>query len=209
MKSLISTITIILAAFVSLGCSAGINNHQSIYHLQRISPEQPAPIVNVEINSNSKLTKPFEFKWSITNVGTEPIYIYSSLLKSSNFAEVVINPDSRSIEVRFLSLQPSPVTPYYFPSTEFIQIAPGQSQEGTFSSRAPTEKIVSYQSNGGKVSEMKITAGTWIMDILVAYGYEIESIKKPQNEGGHPINTIVKWQKIAYSNKVNVEFYKS
>jgi len=106
------------------------------------------------------------------------------------------------IEIRFSRLQPMAVGVNSFPQPEFMQIAPGEAKEGRFESARPV-------GQGTKT----IKPGKWRVRILVAYGYEIESVKNALAQSltrgeEHPINPIVRWQKISYSAPVSMIFEK-
>jgi hypothetical protein len=168
--------------------------------------QQIAPSVQLTINPTLKLAVPLEFRWRVSNSGTQPIYIYSSLLKETFGADVEINPETKSIEVRFSRLQPIPVEPYYFPAAQFIKIDPGKTEEGTYTSHGPSKGLITYRSNGTRVAELRLAPGVWEIRFLVAYGYEIDSLKQASKTNEHPINPVVRWQRIAYSNTDRIVF---
>jgi len=162
--------------------------------------EQLAPTVQLIINSTLKLGAPLELRWRLSNPGTQPIYVYSSLLRETFGADVEINPEIKSIEVRFTRLEPLAIAPNYFPEVQFIKIDPGKTEEGTHTSHGPSKGLITYRSNGSRMAELRLSPGEWAIRILIAYGYEIESFKQGSRSNEHPINPVVRWQRIAYSN---------
>lgn len=175
-----------------------------------IAAEAIQPKIQISLSPTLRLGKPLKMQWKIINQGPTPLYVYSSLLQQPNtdFAEVGIDTKSKTIEIRFLSLRTMEVGPNYFPKTEFMRIDPGQSKEGRFVSRYSLEKLIDDQLSSSRPSTESIV-GTWTVRSLVAYGNEVASVEKilasrAASGTDHPINPVVAWQRVAYSNSVNV-----
>jgi hypothetical protein len=198
---------IILVCFTLVAWACGMKPTDTPNAVSSPTPnEQVAPAVQLIINPALKLGAPLEFRWRISNPGTQPIYIYSSLLKETFGADVEINPEIKSIEVRFSRLEPLAIAPNYFPAAQFIKIDPGKSEEGTYTSHGPSKGLITYRSNGSRVAELRLAPGEWDIRFLIAYGYEIESLKQSSKPNEHPINPVVRWQRIAYSNPERIVF---
>ena len=63
-----------------------------------------------------------------------------------------------------------------------------------------------------RIVTARLTAGSWKMRSLIAYGDEIGSVqndlKNLYPHGiGHPLAAITKWQKVAYSQTVSVTLH--
>lgn len=202
-----------LLVLMSLACDNRAHDGRTRAQSERPEQEDRPPLLEIEITPTRKLDKPLEFQWKITNRSEKPVYFYSTLLQKPNtyFAEIDIDGERKMIEVRFTSLEPVEVAPNYFPKTEFTRVDVGQSQDGSFVSHDPIERLASYSAIGKKTEVQKITAGAWTIRSLLAYGYEVESVKdaaaKSVSHGTeHPINPVVQWQKVVYSNLINVTF---
>lgn len=199
--SLISVITFL--SLIGFACGHRTGEQQASVQPQHPTEQDPSLVVQIEVNPNNKLGKPLELRWKLSNAGVKPIYVYSTLLRWAAGAEVEIDAEQRTIEVRFLRLQPISGGVNFFPEAEFVQVEPKGVREGRFNTFEPI----------GEESVERITPGDWRIRALIAYGYEIESVKKALAESlvhgeEHPINPIVKWQKIAYSDPVNVSFQR-
>src|SRR5437773_11866785 len=110
---------IILVSFTFVAWACGMKPTDTPIAVSSPTPnEQGPPDVQLIINPALKLGAPLEFRWLISNPGTQPIYIYSSLLKETFGADVEISPEIKSIEVRFSRLEPLPVAPNYFPEAQ-------------------------------------------------------------------------------------------
>lgn len=165
------------------------------------------PTLQITIESPVKLKNRLKLHWKLLNNGTKPIYVYSSLLQRSSFVEINVDEDKKAIEVRFLRLKLLELTPLSFPETTFKRLDAGEPIEGYFISDTPVEQLVEWKLvDSDPVKEKiksRVTPGTWTVRCLIAYGYEIESVQNDQ-EKGHPIDPVVKWQKVAYSERVDV-----
>jgi len=208
MKTLMSIVGLI--ALIGLGCSRQASEQAASGQSRPVAEAMP-PLLQISVSPVLRLRKPFEMKWKILNAGAQPVYIYSSLLRQPNtyFAEVWIDIERKMIEVRFLRLRTFAVGPNYFPETKFLRIDPGQSEEGQFVSYYSLEKLIKGQSSGRPTIKREVLSGTWTVRSLVAYGYEIASVEKAaarlRSSGTeHPINPVVEWQRVAYSEAVNI-----
>ena len=198
---------IILVSFTFMAWACGMKPTDTPIAVSSPTPnKQVAPAVQLIINPALKLDVPLEFRWRISNPGTQPIYIYSSLLKETFGADVQINPEIKSIEVRFSRLESLTVAPNYFPAAQFIKIDPGKTEEGTYTSNGPSKGLITYRSNGSRVADLRLVPGAWDIRFLIAYGYEIDSLKQSSKPNEHPINPVVRWQRIAYSNPERIVF---
>lgn len=179
---------------------------------QSVTEDTP-PLVQIEIPQPAKLGKPLQLHWRITNNAKRPVFIYSTLLHNEYFVEFNASLEQKTIEVRFLRLRPwgDRPPPYYFPETEFARIDPGKSIEGRLVSKESFRVVVRDRSVGLKAEKELITPGIWTIQVLVAYGYEIESVQQRIDassslKDSHPADPVVKWQKVARSKAVTGSF---
>jgi hypothetical protein len=204
-----------LASFCSLaiGCSNNVtesrqNKNESLTaNAQvKIKSELVDPVVELYLAYETKLNQPLKIHWKITNPNVTPIYIYTSLLqeKNSGSVEMKINKAIKTIDLHFTRLAKLNLEPNYFPKTEFTKIEAGKSLEGDFKSQLNLFEEIKRQN----VSKEKLKAfiGEWNIKGLVAFGEEVDSIQKviAESKGGHPVDAIVDWQKIATSASVKV-----
>jgi hypothetical protein len=175
--------------------------------------QEEAPLLEIAVSPIRRLDDPLELGWKITNRAGKVLYVYSTLLQKSNsdFVEINIDAQRKIIEIRFTSLEQLEVAPNYFPNTEFARVDPQRSLEGSFRSNHPIRQLVSYRAAGKGIKGDKITAGAWKIRSLVAYGFEMQSVENASAKSiargtEHPINPIVRWQRIAYSEFVSVTF---
>ena len=201
---------IILASFacVSLGINlvSGDPTNNTHSTASRISV---APIVQIEGVSTLAQNKRLTLRCNISNPGTEQLYIYSALFEEPHFSEVVIDPQQHSIEVRFSRLETSTLLPYYFPHATFREISPNSSTAFQITLDSSMKQLRTYGIVDGKSKEERITPGRWTLRIMIGYGDEVSTVKRavasdPRGTQ-HPINEVVKWQKIAYSNPISVD----
>jgi hypothetical protein len=165
-----------------------------------------APIVEIKVDQEIKLSKPLNIHWRISNPNDEAIYIYSSLLKNPAVANILLDTKEKTVEIQFTQLNLISVAPYSFPSTEFIKIESKKSSEGEFVGNKPIGQKDYFDSKETGVKLQQITEGKWQSRVAVAYGSEIDNVEELSEE--HPINPIVRWQKIAYSEPVIISFRK-
>lgn len=171
------------------------------------------PVVEITLDPASRIDRPLVIHWKIINNGPGAIYIYSTPIERPFSANLFIDPPRQIIEVRWLQLQPIPVGINDFPEAKFLEIGPRASRGGVFKSYVAVKNLVTYKSADSTIREERVAPGSWKIQLLVAYGNEIDSVKKDLAESlrrgtEHPINPIVRWQKVAYSEPVSVTFQK-
>jgi hypothetical protein len=179
------------------------------------SQESKAPTVQIEVDPVVKLDEPLTVRWKIINTRAEPIYIYSTFLQSTGtVAEVDFDVVRKMVELRFSVLEPLPFFVNAFPDAKFMEIGANESREGTFTSKSSIKEGKSFGVVNQQPDVESLTNGTWQARIAVAYGYEIKSVEKAvavwgaSEDDPHPINPIVRWQKVAYSEPVGLTFRK-
>ena len=172
--------------------------------------ETTPPTLELSASSENNLSEPLKIHWKITNSNQKPIFVYSTLLDKSNFAfaELKIDVSQKLFEILFTSLSKGIVEPNYFPKTVFAEIGAGKSLEGDFNTRFDVLKEINLAKDASKKADLKDSAGQWNVTALIAYGDEIESVQKTigDTKGGHPIDPIVEWQKIATSKPITIVF---
>lgn len=170
------------------------------------------PLVLIEGVSTFSQDRPLAFRCKIRNPGSKPLYVYSALLQSPQFAEVVLDRTQKLIEVRFSRLQPSPIVPYYFPPAAFRKITANDPANFDVTFNTSLKELRGYEIINGTSREARVAPGTWTVRILIGYGYDVSDVKLalPSNAAGeqHPINAIVKWQKVVLSNSVTINVMK-
>lgn len=170
------------------------------------------PTLELSASQTASLNKPFKIHWKVENLSRKPIFIYSTLLDESNstFAELKINKLQKSLEIDFTRLSKLALEPNYFPKTKFSKVEPGKSLEGDFNTRTNLlqEMTSAIAEDNSAKSGRKGFAGQWKISASIAYGDEIESVQRSidNTKGGHPINPIVEWQKLASSKAIEVTF---
>ena len=127
--------------------------------------------------------------WRVTNVGTRPVYVYSTFLNgpAAGFEE-----NSQRVLNLHTSLKgkvDAGVNSY--PEAKFTGLSPGESIHGTLQDRTLCSELP------------KPRAKALVMD--VAYGYEVEGVKaallrSSNDPNRHPANPIVDWRELAKSN---------
>jgi hypothetical protein len=167
------------------------------------------PTVKIDIDPIVKLNRPLNVRWQITNSGEKPIYIYSTPLKDTASADIQIDTEQKLIQIRWLRLQPIPVGIYTFPEAEFMQLAAKEFRGGVFISHTSLDSLIKNKISGNVMNKGAAIEGVWRFQLLIAYGYEIESVKKAIEESDrkgdeHPINPVVRWQQVAYSEPIEV-----
>ncbi len=163
--------------------------------------------------STSRLREPLKFDWEIKNEGAVPIYVYSTMLEGSNMrlAEPHIDREQKTMDIYFLYLAQLRESVYNFPKASFKLLNAGQAMAGTFVSNKSARQLNEYVLSNNKLDRIKLTPDTWKVRYAIAYGYEIESVnaqlEKLYSQGiEHPINPVVRWQKVTYSNPLEVSF---
>ena len=210
-----SIILSFLCFFGIVGCQT-LNDEKQEQTYSEITNKSPvivekAPIVEIEIDQNIKLSKSLNIHWRIENPNDAPIYIYSALLKYPAAADILLDTKEKVIEIRFTLLNPLSKSPNDFPAAEFIRIDSKKSFEGEFVENKPIGQKNYYNSKDTGVRLQQITEGKWQISIVVAYGSEIDTVQKDLAElvkkgEKHPINSIIRWQKIAYSEPAIITF---
>jgi hypothetical protein len=213
MYSKLEKLFLVIIALVITGFACGRPQPQLSSMPEPSTKFDLVPEVRITLSPLIRVDQPLVFHWKIVNNGPHPIYIYSTLLEHPFSADLFIDSAQHVIEVRWLQLQPIPVGVYAFPEASFLEVSSGESREGDFMSDVPTKELVTYKAVESTIEKQKITPGNWKIQVLVAYGNEIDSVKKDIADSlrrgkEHPINPIVRWQKIVYSEPVNVTFEK-
>jgi hypothetical protein len=201
----------ILASASDLAC---VNSPQTPYEPIR-SPNRISSsiLIWLDLPSTTKRADKLRFRWKITNNSQNPVYVYSSLLKRPFFVETISDPVARTIEVRFTRIDPITPGVNYFPAADFEEIDPEQSWGGDYVSESSIYQSVSLAADEANPNPNRILNGEWRIRIAIGYGDEINSVQKEvtANEASgneHPINPIVKWQKIQYSEYQRIVFAK-
>lgn len=205
-----------LALIVSV-LLTGLTCHRQLANMQptQLVQDGKPPNVRIEVGPAVKLKRRLVMHWTISNVGTNPIYVYSTFLQHQwripAFSYTDLDPEQRLIDVRFTQLKPLPGGVNSFPDAEFMEIGPQESREGDFATNVPVGQETFYSPSGEGMKAQKLTSGPWTLRIVIAYGYEIRSVNQMLAESlaigkEHPINPIVRWQKLAYSEPIKVMF---
>ena len=177
------------------------------------SEQEPAPTIRIQVDQAFRVGGPLKFDFQISNSGNRPVYVLSTLMEPQNngLTELAIDTKNKMLGVGFLrSIEAVGFPPYSFPSLQFKQIAPGSTLEGKFVSNAPISALRDYKLVGTKLDEIRITPGLWKVRTGIAYGYDVElvrqAVKKSLNAGQeHPINAVVRWQRVEYSLPVMID----
>lgn len=200
-----------ILAFVFLVVLAGV--------LAIVGNNAQPPIFEMDISSPQKLSEPLRIRWKIQNRANGPICIYSTFLREN--AVIKIDPKEKIIEIRFTGLETYNFHPYYFPATTLAQVDKGESIEGEFTTTLAARDIQddseAPSTDSGKEEELevlgsRIVPGTWKVRSLLGFGKgDFETISKKLKDmqdgsGLHPINSIVRWQTVVYSNSISVSF---
>lgn len=209
------TILIIFITLPNFFCNEANKQRQAINNQETVAVEgvkQISPQVEVDILSYLELNKPLMFNLRIKNGGNETIYFYSALLNNPKFLNIYVNSEKKIIEVRFTRFHTFQNSPNYFPDAEFIKVEPNEVYKREFTTEVPFKERDYYDSDTG-AKWQQLESGTWKMRVAIAYSYEIESVQKKIAEVNsigkeHPINPIVEWQKIAYSNYESIAVQK-
>jgi hypothetical protein len=204
----------VFVCLFSLACFAGGRQPSPQTPKPDASPtaaEEPSLKVTLKSISTSRLSEPLKFDWEIKNEGAVPVYVYSTLLEDSNMrlAQPHIDSEQKTMDVYFLHLTPLRESTYNFPKASFKLLNAGQAMAGTFVSNKPAQMFDEYVLPNNKLARISLTPGAWKVRYAIAYGYEIDSVnaqlEKLYGQGSeHPINPVVRWQKVAYSNSLEV-----
>ena len=170
------------------------------------------PVIQIEGASRFGQNQPLAFRFTISNSGSEPLYIYSTLLQNPQFTEIVIEPKQKAIEVRFSRVQTSPLIPYYFPPAVFSEITTNHPASFPVAFNRSIKELIGFETSNGTSKEARITPGRWTLRIMIGYGDDVSAVKlalaSDTTGKEHPINEIVKWQRVAFSNSISIEVTK-
>ena len=209
----IKTLLLIPVLASSFSCSQQTQQQKVAAQQASQSRQNGAPAVQIEVNPIVKISEPLHFQWRITNASNKPIYIYSTFLQSNaTVLELSVDDKPRMLELRFTLLEPLPFFVNNFPDAKFMEIGAHETREGQFTSTHPLREPKSFAAMSQPLNIGSVRAGTWQLRVLMAYGQEVESVKRALANWGtskddpHPINPIVRWQKVAYSQPVSVVF---
>lgn len=207
MRSLIILSLSCLSVLASvIGCSRANSSH-NLSDDDKLSLSNPiTSLITVWINPPLSLRRSDKLRlhWKITNKNHHPVYVYSSLLKQPPFVEIAVDASSRTIEIRFTRI--TSITPgvNYFPAADFEEIGTEQSWKGDYVGADAISSDLLSGPDKNRQDSSPILTGEWRIRAAIAYGDEIDSvqsaIKKSEANGDeHPINPVVNWQKIQYS----------
>ncbi len=196
-----SMIVLILFLFGGLSCyeNPEVNHSNGQIFSENETMQQSGPDILLEIEREIFLDKPLKFKWLIRNPGPRKLFVYSSLLESPGSALIVVNSKKKLIDIQFTDTQPSGIIPYDFPETRTIVLDRDENYSGDYSSKELLRNRL-LLSNDGQIGQESLTRGEWKIRILVAYGENDKGLRtKDDQNDEHPINQVVRWQKLAYS----------
>jgi hypothetical protein len=206
-------VCLIVIGVFGLACLAGSQSPRQTAMPDKTPPAATGlpPTVTLKSIFTGTLKEPLKFKWEIKNESAVPVYIYSTLFESLNagLGEMHINKEQGTIELYFLYREPLRHSIYNFPRATFKLLNPGQAMAGTFISTKPAGQLDEYVLSDSRLDRIQLTPGYWKVRCAVAYGREIESVnaqlKTLYSQGTeHPINPVVRWQKVAYSNPLEI-----
>jgi hypothetical protein len=200
------TYTVIIFVFLGSACNLSRKTDQTEPKLK--SPiNANEPTLEINVGRILDLRKPLALQWKITNYDAMPIYLFSTLLQKTGneYAEIILDSDHRIITICFTRLSSIALVPNYFPKPGFSKIESGKSQEGSYESTQSVGEM--FRANN--VKWLNNMSEGWSVRSLIAYGYEAETVEETVDQSiargiVHPINPVVEWQKIVYSNSVNV-----
>jgi len=74
-------------------------------------------------------------------------------------------------------------------------------------SDGPIKQLIDCKVAGANLNEIRIEPGVWKVRASIAYGYELQPVEKAVKETlnagqEHPINAVVRWQRVEYSDPV-------
>lgn len=204
-----------LSSVLGLACSWQTQERNATAQQESQTQESKAPTVQIEVAPIVKLDEPLTVRWKIINTSAKPIYIYSTFLQSTGtVAEVDFDAARMMVELRFSVLEPLQFFVNAFPDAKFMEIGSNESREGTFTSNSSIKEGKFFGAVNHQPDVKSLTNRTWQARIAVAYGYEIKFVEKAiaawgaSEDDPHPINPIIRWQKIAYSEPVGLTFRK-
>lgn len=180
-----------IAAPLLLGSLLGLF---AIAHLNAWGEESAAPL---KITVTEALVTPdgvLHCKWKIRNDGKEMLHVYAPYLHGSA-NDMIDGLNAKTAVVRTTWLKEVPIYPmYYFPKLEFMDLLPGAEVTGALERRPQSKQETSH------LREMKLVVG---------YGTDTEKLNSDIQELLNKAvefqsNALVRWQKLAYSEPVNV-----
>lgn len=204
---------ILLVTFVSFGLATVDFSARRLDDRTAVHTNTSAvPIIQIETAPKLAQSQPLAFNCRISNSGSEPLFIYSSLLQNPRFTEILIDRKQKLIELKFTQLEASPLVPYYFPAAAFREMPANKPENFSVASTSAIKDLRGYELINGTSREARITAGRWQLKIMIGYGNDVSAVKialASDTEGKeHPINEIVKWQKVAFSNSITINVTK-
>jgi hypothetical protein len=210
--SLISLWICLFLAITDSGCKNSLGDLKNNIETSNQSVVPGSISVSIEVTRSIRLSDPLQVRWNVSNNSNKQIYLYSSLFDKPHFVETSIDNSDRTIEIRFTRLSTISTDVNYFPAPEFKEVDVGGGLSGTYVSRSKASEEVSYNPNGRQGEANRISGGEWRVRIAAAYGEEITSILKASEDSKasdeHPINPVVKWQKIVYSEFEQINIVK-
>jgi len=133
-------------------------------------------------------------KWEMRNDGKEVLHVYAPYLHGS--ANGMIDAlNTKTPIVRTTWLREVPQYPmYYFPKLEFIDVAPGAEVTGALERRPQSKEETAHLRE---------------LEIVVGYGTDTEKLNSDIQQLLNKAvefqsNALVRWQKLVYSEPVNV-----
>jgi|HubBroStandDraft_5_1064220.scaffolds.fasta_scaffold48944_3 hypothetical protein len=133
-------------------------------------------------------------KWKIRNDGREVLHVYAPYLRGSSDGMIdALNTKTSIVRTTWLSEVPVYSMPY-FPKLEFIDVVPGAEITGALERRPQSKQETAH------LRELKIVVG---------YGTDTEKLNSDIQQLLNKAvefqsNALVRWQKLVYSEPVNV-----
>jgi hypothetical protein len=176
--------------------------------------------IQIRVKESNGLDKHLVIEWRLSNSGTEPVCFLSSFTEDNKPIAVSINEDQKTLELWFTPRRTSNSIPVFFPAPRFTQIDPGGSVEGSFTS---VETVQEFRDASGIRTEQgmslveidslgaRVRTGEWSIRTVVGYGTgSFESVKQEigdlRRDDEHPLNPVVRWQRLLYSPSVKSFF---
>ena len=109
-----------------------------------------APVIELKIDKELKLNAPLRINWKIINKSDKPVYFYSSLIKHSENANILLDTRGKNIEIFFTRFHIFEATPQDFPSGEFTKIdSKNHSKDSLLEASLLVKKIITIQMKQG------------------------------------------------------------
>lgn len=176
-----------------------------------------SPVLRVVVDSHILLGDRLRLHWAISNSGRGPIFVYSTFLASQRHVSMIsyadVDCEHNRIDIRTTHLSPLPGGVNAFPPAEFLEIGPQETKEGDFTTGLPIGQEVFYVNGDPMTGSDLLKSGAWNLRFAIAYGHEVASVQQALRDSlavgkEHPINPIVRWQQMIYSEPVSVTFQK-